>query len=162
MVVPVKAGAAVVTETLPPKLLLVLPRLIACGSSGAPAKVAVAPVVLTVTLPVPGKASALRFVSAPNTNVALPLPTADCVPPMRVVPSRLTLPADVRVASPTTVSVWPPGSVRSPTVVVTVRLPPTVEVPRVRALPFARFTEPSVAAAVVLKPALPATVSAPD
>ena len=160
--VPVKAGAAVVTETGPPKLLPALLRLIAVGRIGPPAKVAVVPVVFTVTLPVPGKASALRFVSAPSTKVEPVPPIEDCVPPICVVPRRLTFPADVSVASPTTVRVWPTGSVMSPAAVVAVKLPPTVEVLSVKALPLARVTEPSVAAAVVLKVAAPATLNAPD
>ncbi len=162
VVAPVKAGAAVVTETGPPKVLPALPRLIAWGSTGGPAKVAVVPVVFTVMLPVPGSGKALRFVSAPNTKVAPVPPTEACVPPMRVVPRRFTVPEGVRVASPTTVRVWPAGSVRSPAVVVTVKFPPTVEVLSVNAFPFVRVTEPSVAAAVVSKPAVPATVRAPD
>ena len=54
------------------------------------------------------------------------------------------------------------GQGNVPAVVVAVRLPPTVEVANVSAPPLVRLTEPSVGAAVVLKLALPATVSAPD
>ena len=74
---PVKAGDAVVTLTVPPKLFPVLDRLTADGRIGAPAKVAWVPVKLTVMFPEAGSGNALRFVSDASTNV-------EPVPPLNV------------------------------------------------------------------------------
>ncbi len=79
-----------------------------------------------------------------------------------MVPWRSTAPAGVKVTLPTTVRVWPAGSVISPAPVVTVRLPPTVEVLSVSALLSVKFTEPKRRGREVSKAALPATVRAPD
>ncbi len=118
--------------------------------------------VFTVMLPVLDSDKLFRLVSAPSVKVELPPPVEDCVPPMRVVPSKFRLPAGLNAALPTTVNVSVAGKVMSPATVVATKLPPTVDVLSVRAPPFVRVTEPRVGAAVVLKFALPATVSAPD